>query len=437
MQAVGILEDAGRWRSARPDGRPVFNEGFTMTRGYSRLTRHISGRGADAWTVHSRAQAAQARGEDVVVLSVGDPDLDTPAVIADAAVEAIRNGDTHYTPVIGRSGLRQAIANRQSRLTGQRVEAVHAASASGAQNALFMALSCLLSPGDRAVVLEPAYVTYPASVEQTGAIADYAEMPAANGFRLDVTAVEAAIRPETRVILLAHPNNPTGVALHREELQAIYDLAVRHDLWILSDEVYGDLVFSGTFVPMGALEATPDRVVTVGSLSKSHAMTGWRCGWVIGPETLIEHVERLALAMLYGLPGFVQSAAEVALDHAVDVPKEMAEIYRRRCDLAIAALEGAPGLAARRPDGGMFMMVDIRGTGLSGPAFVHRLFEETGVSVLDGGAFGPPAEGFVRLSFAMSEARVAEGCRRMRAFAERLAAGPAAQAMELQPPRTG
>lgn len=225
-------------------------------------------------------------------------------------------------------------------------------------------------------------------MEQTGAIADYAEMPAADGFRLDMAAVEAALRPETRLILLAHPNNPTGVALNRQELQAIHDFAVRHDLWIVSDEVYGDLVFAGDFVPMGALEATPDRVVTVGSLSKSHAMTGWRCGWVIGPEALIEHVERLALAMLYGLPGFVQSAAEVALGRSADVPKAMAEIYRRRCDLAVAALAGAPGLSARRPDGGMFMMVDIRGTGLSGPEFVRRLFEETGVSVLDGGAFG-------------------------------------------------
>lgn len=396
-----------------------------MSRGYSSLTRRIAGRGADAWTTHSKAVEAATRGEDVVVLSVGDPDLDTPAPIVEAAIAAIRAGDTHYTPVIGRRSLRAAVARRQAAQTGQALLADHVAIASGAQNGLFAALTCLLSPGDRAIVLEPAYVTYPATVEQTGAIADYAAMPADRDFRLDLARVEALVTPQTRLILFSNPNNPTGVALRRDEQEALYALAVRHDLWIVSDEVYGDLVFDAPFAPMAALEPRPDRVVTIGSLSKSHAMTGWRCGWVIGPEALVEHVERLALAVLYGLPGFVQQAAEVAVTGGPAVPAAMAALYRGRAERAVAALQGAPGLVARRPDAGMFMMVDVRGCGLSGADFVRRLYAETGVSVLDGGAFGEPADGFVRISFASSDALIEEGCRRIRRFAEGLA--PAAR----------
>lgn len=393
-----------------------------MPRGYSLLTTRIAGRGADAWTVHARAQEAARRGDDVVVLSVGDPDLDTPAFIADRAVEAIRAGDTHYTPVIGRPRLRKAVADRQAQKAGRPVGPEHVACTSGAQNALYMALSCLLSPGDRIAVLEPAYVTYPASIEQTGAAADYVAMPADQGFRLDADALAAAIGPRTRAILVANPNNPTGVVLGAEEIAAIHRIAEAHDLWIVADEVYGDLVFDGRFVPMGSLEAQPDRVVTIGSLSKSHAMTGWRCGWMIGPELLIEHAERLALAMLYGLPGFVQAAGETALEDGADVAASMAAIYRRRAALAVDALDGAPGLSARMPEAGMFMMVDVRGLGMTSADFVLHLFEETGVSVLDAGAFGAPSEGFVRLSFASAEERILEGCRRICAFAERHAA---------------
>lgn len=398
-----------------------------MARGYSLLTTRIAGRGADAWAIHGRAQEAARRGEDVVVLSVGDPDLDTPAFISETAIAAIRAGDTHYTPVIGRPGLRKAVADRQAAKAGRPIGPEHVACTSGAQNALYIALSCLLSPGDRIAVLEPAYVTYPASIEQTGAVADYVVMPADNGFRLDAAALADAITPQTRAILVANPNNPTGVVLGAEELAEIHRIACAHDLWIVADEVYGDLVFDGRFVPMGSVEAQPDRVVTIGSLSKSHAMTGWRCGWLIGPETLVDHAERLALAMLYGLPGFVQAAGETALARGAEVGASMTEIYRRRAALAVAALDGAPGLSARMPEAGMFMMVDVRGLGMSSGDFVRQLFEETGVSVLDAGAFGPPSEGFVRLSFASAEERILEGCRRMRAFAERHAAAAKAR----------
>ncbi|WP_181700741.1 pyridoxal phosphate-dependent aminotransferase [Chthonobacter albigriseus] len=389
-----------------------------MSRNYSELTGRIAGRGADAWLIHAQAKDAAQRGEDVIVLSVGDPDLDTPTVIAERAIAAIRAGDTHYTPVIGRPGLRAAVAERQARLAGQRVGAEHVACCSGAQNALYFAVSCLVSPGDRVAVIEPAYVTYPATVEQTGAVIDYVTASAEAGFRLEVDALAAAIRPETRAIVLANPNNPTGVVLNRDELSAIYAIAEQHDLWIISDEVYGDLVYDGAFIPMGALEETPDRVITVGSLSKSHAMTGWRSGWTIGPPAFTDHVERLSLAMLYGMPGFVMEAAEAALREAADTPAEMTAIYHRRSRLAMQALDGAPGLDAKAPAAGMFMMIDVRGVGFTSQAFVERLYRETGVSVLDGGAFGPPTDGFVRLSFAASEATILEGCRRIRRFAE-------------------
>lgn len=384
---------------------------------FAPLTRHVSGRGADAWTIHSRALRAREAGEDVIVLSVGDPDFDTPDFITDGAVAALRGGDSHYTSMSGRDGLRDAIAARHVRSTGEVVERENVMVTAGAQNALYFAAACIAGRGDRVAVLEPAYVTYHATICANGAEIDYVPMPRENGFRLDAEVLERAIRPETRAILFANPNNPTGVMLSPEEVAAIARIAAAHDLWIVADEVYGDLVFEGTFTPAASDRVAQGRTVTISSLSKSHAMTGWRCGWIVAPRTLVEHAERLNTAMLYGLPGFIQEGGRIALTAGAHVPDEMSAIYRRRRDIVLEGLRGVNGLSCLRPQAGMFMMVDVSGTGMDGAAFVRGLYERTGVSVLDGGAFGDPSRHCVRVSFAASEAHLAEGCRRIRAFA--------------------
>ncbi len=388
-----------------------------MPNRFSPLTDRIAGRGSDAWAIHIHAVQAKRRGEDVVVLTVGDPDLDTPDSIREAAIAAIRGGDTHYTDIPGRPPLRAAIAERHAHTSGTATLAHNVMVTPGAQNALFVAASCLLAPGDRVLVLQPAYVTYHATFASTGAEVDYADLPAETGFRVDADRLRAAIRPETRAIAFSNPNNPTGCVMSRAELETIMAVAREHDLWVIADEVYGSLVYAGAFLPAAALDPEGERVVTIESLSKAFAMTGWRCGWLVGPGDLIEHAERLALAMLYGVPSFIQTAALAALTRSSNTPAEMAEIYRRRRDLAYGILREAPGLRPLLPEAGMFMMVDVRGTGLDAQAYAFDLLGRHGVAVLPADAFGPPAEGFVRLSFASSEADIEKACRRMKSHA--------------------
>lgn len=383
---------------------------------YSNLTNCIAGEGAAAWGVHTLAAAARGRGEDVIVMSSGDPDFDTPPAIVDAAVAALRAGATHYEPIQGRLRLRRAIARRHSALSGQAVSADNVIVTVGCQNALFSSALVLLEPGDEVLVLEPMYVTYEACLGAAGANLVPVPCPPARGFRLDPDALRAAVTNRTRAIFYATPVNPTGVALAREDLEVIAEVARAHDLWVVADEVYGTLVFEGEHHSIAALPGMAERTVTLDSMSKSHAMTGWRTGWAIGPEPFIEHMDRLALCMTYGLSGFVQEAAAEGLERDLDELRLMAETYRRRRDLAFGLLDGVSGLSCYLPQGGMFMMTDVRATGLTTNRFVAELYEQEGVSVLDGGAFGPSTQGTVRICFAISDAEIEEGCRRIVRF---------------------
>jgi aspartate/methionine/tyrosine aminotransferase len=384
---------------------------------YSQLVERIAGDGADAWTIHYAARAAQDRGEDVIVLSVGDPDLDTPQPVIDRAIECLRAGDTHYTPVPGRELLRQAIAQAHEKRTGQQVEAANVIFLAGAQNALFTASLCLAGPGDEVIALEPLYPTYPATIEASGARMVRVPASAASGFRVDVAALESAITPRTRALFFASPNNPSGIVMNAADLAAIGDLARRHQFWVVVDEVYAGLAPGGR-VP-GLAASLPEQVVTISSLSKTHAMPGWRAGWLVGPKPLIAHAEALSICMLYGLPGFVQEAALTAVGVAPVAEERMREFCASRRDLVLAALDDVPGIRCHAPDAGMFMLIDVRDTGLSGYDFMNELYRAEGVSVLDGGAFGEGTGGFVRLFFATDEPSLREGCVRIRRFAKR------------------
>lgn len=383
---------------------------------FSPLVERIAGEGAAAWDLHAEAVAARSRGEDVILLSVGDPDLDTPEPITEAAISALRAGDTHYTEVLGMYPVREAIARYFAGHGGWQAGPENVCIVSGAQNGLFFASMLLLRAGDEAVMLEPGYVTYEATIGASGATPVAVPTRADDGFRADPDAIAAAITSRTRALLLTNPNNPTGVVMTGGELAAIAEIARRHDLWVVSDEVYGALCFDAPHQSIAALPGMAERTVTVSSLSKSHAMTGWRAGWLIGPEALIGHAANLALCVLYGLPGFVQRATLVALEQADATSKRVRGVLRRRRDLVVERLSSIPGLRVAPPQAGMFVVVDVRGTGLAGADFARRLYDDQGVSVLDASAFGPSAAGHVRLSFTVDEARLEEACRRIRAF---------------------
>jgi arginine:pyruvate transaminase len=359
--------------------------------GFSSLAGRISGRSVSAWDIHYEAMAAARRGEDVIVLCVGDPDFPTPAPIVEATVTAMRAGDKDYTPLAGYPELCQACARTHQR---------------------------------EVLVPEPMYLTYEASIGLTGATLVAVPQPPALGLRLDLDALAHAVTARTRAIFFATPNNPSGVVMSREELDFIAALAIARDLWVVADEVYATITFERPHLSIASLPGMADRTVTISSVSKSHAMAGWRAGWAVGPAALIEHLVRIAQCTLYGLPGFVQAGALAALEQGRAVQEAMRETYRGRRDLVLERLAVSKRLRCLRPEAGMFMLVDITRTGLSADAFVRRLYRATGVSVLDAGAFGPSAADYIRVSFANGNDRLAEACTRILGFVDSLPEAP-------------
>jgi aspartate/methionine/tyrosine aminotransferase len=383
---------------------------------FSPLVERISGEGADAWRTHYEAAAALDRGEDVILLSVGDPDLETPPAVVAKAIERIHAGDTHYCPAPGRRKLREAIAAFHAKRTGQSTEPENVVYLSGAQNALFAASMCITGPGDEVISFEPMYATYPATLQASGA--RLIRAPTKGSFRPDIDALTSLVTERTRAIVWATPNNPSGVILNESELAAIGQLAERHDLWLISDEVYAGLAPGGN-VP-GLAARMPERVITLGSLSKSHAMTGWRAGWLVGPRELAVHVEALVMCMLFGLPGFIQEAVITALSIAPEAERRIRDYCDVRRARMVAQLAGIPRISTVVPQAGMFMLIDVRGTGLSGYEFMKALYKSQRVSVLDGAAFGRETAGFVRVCFATDEKSLDAGCERIRRFCTEL-----------------
>jgi arginine:pyruvate transaminase len=389
---------------------------------YASRVDGLGGAEAAAWDIHNEAVARKVRGEDIILLSVGDPDFPTPAPIVAAAKASLDRGHTRYAAVAGEPSLRAAIAARHERLSGQAVSPEQVVVLAGAQCALFAACQCLLDPGDGIVVPEPMYVTYPATVAAAGGRLVRAPLDPERGFHPDLDRLEGLIDPGVRAILINSPHNPTGAVLTRPELERLAELCRRHDLWLIADEVYATLLYEGEHVSPACLPGMAERTVTVSSLSKSHAMTGWRVGWLIGPPELAAHAGNLALCMLYGSPGFIQEAATQALTADLAEVASMRERYRRRRDAVCRRLAGLPGLACTRPKGGMFVMLDVRRTGLDAGTFARELLAAEGVSVLAGDAFGGAAAGHVRLSLTAADERLAEACNRIGRFAFRLSA---------------
>ncbi|WP_077048165.1 pyridoxal phosphate-dependent aminotransferase [Pseudomonas sp. KK4] len=380
---------------------------------YSALTQRIAGDGAAAWQIHDRALQLREQGIDVLLLSIGDPDFDTPPPIVQAAVASLLAGDTHYPPVRGTLGLRESIARRHHQRSGQGVSAEHVVVFPGAQCAVYSVAQCVLDPGDEVIVAEPMYVTYEGVFGAIGARVIPVAVRPENGFRVDPLDIAALITPKTRAIVLNSPNNPSGASLPLMIWQEIASLCIRYDLWLISDEVYSDLLYEGRHISPASLPGMAERTATINSLSKSHAMSGWRVGWVIGPKRLADHLEHLSLCMLFGIPEFIQNASQLALDEYLPQVAAMRDEYRQRRDLVCAALNHCPGLRAIRPDGGMFVMVDVRQTGLTAQHFAERLLEGYGVSVLAGEAFGPSAAGHIRIGLVVDQPQLADACRRI------------------------
>ncbi len=387
----------------------------------SRIER-LEGEGTDAWIVHDRAVDRMHRGDEIYLLSIGDPDFETPAPIRQAAVAALGTGRTHYSPSGGEPALRAAIADRASETLATRVSPGQVVIYPGAQAALFALAQCLFDPGDEVIVPEPAYVTYEAMLGAAGATMVPIPLRPERAFHLDPGDIARAIGPRTRGLLLNFPHNPTGAILTRDEGEATAELCRRHDLALISDEVYSALTFTGECVSPASLPGMADRTAVVSSLSKSHAMTGWRCGWSITSLALAAHLEKLVRCMHFGVAQFVQDAGAVALRLAEREAAGLRDAYLGRARVIIDRLQGVSGVACRLPEAGMYVFADVRGTGMSGKRFAAELLEATGVAVTPGEGFGPSGAGHVRITLGTSEQRLGEACDRIAGFVESLVA---------------
>jgi arginine:pyruvate transaminase len=374
-------------------------------------------------------EAARRRdaGEDVIMLTVGDPDQAPPEPVIDATIDALLRHRTGYSAMVGYPRVREAIAARFQRRTGRPCCAENVVVTPGAQGGLFCALLCLAGPGDEVIVPEPIYATYEGVVSVSGAHLVTVPLRADCGFHPDLAAIARAVTPRTRVIWINSPHNPTGVVFTAEEIAGIAELCRTRDLWLVSDEVYEDLAFARPHVSPWSLPDMAERTVVISSLSKSHSMPGFRFGWIIGPATLSRHLFNLLLSMTYGSPAFIQDGVLAALEHELPEVARLHEAYRNRARFLSQILAEVPNCRVTPPEGGMFVLLNVRGTGLGSEDFARALLERENVAVLPCDGFGPSAVGHLRISLTTPDPRLEEAGRRIVRFACALTA-PAAVA---------
>ncbi|GMG84721.1 pyridoxal phosphate-dependent aminotransferase [Paralimibaculum aggregatum] len=384
--------------------------------------QHVVPGGDDGWEIYYRARAMAEAGETVTMLSIGDHDIGPDAGIVAALTRSLAAGHTGYTPVEGTGELRAAIAATRPEPTAPEQVAVTC----GGQAGLFAAMMAVLDPGESCVVLDPYYATYAQTVRAAGGVPIIVPCRAADGFQPDAGAIRAALRPDTRAVLLNTPNNPSGAVYDAERIAALVALAEERGLWLISDEVYASQVWAGSHRSPRALPAGEPRTLVVGSMSKSHGMTGFRTGWVIGPRAAVDRICELGVTTTYGLPGFIQDAAAHALRHGEAAAAEIRARYGARRAAALAALGSGPGFRVVPPAGGMYLLLDIRETGLTGDAFAARLLERCRIAVMPGESFGAAAAGHVRIALTVAEPLLLPALREIAAMAAGLAMPAAA-----------
>ena len=356
--------------------------------------------------------------ENVVSFTVGEPDFTTPAHIVEAAVEALRRGEHKYTPNAGILPLRQAISRHTETTHGLTYDPdAEIIVTAGGMEALYLTILTLLDPGDEVILGDPCWTNYSRQVLLCHGQPKYVTVDAAHDFLYDPAVVEAAITPKTKALIINSPANPTGGIAGRKALEQLARLAVRYDLWVLTDEVYRDLVYDGREAfSIASLPGMKDRTVIINSFSKSYAMTGWRVGYAMGPKNVIGTMVKLQENVAACVNSAAQYGALAALEGPKEPLQEMLKQYTARRQVVMEEFATVPGLTCFAPQGAFYALVDISGTGMRAQAFAMELLEQTGVIVVPGHAFGENSQKYIRLSFATSEENIRTGIGRIRKY---------------------
>lgn len=357
--------------------------------------------------------------QDVVSLGIGEPDFTTPGPILQAGVNSLQKGETHYTSNAGRLALRQAIAEHIDRLYGvtynPEKEIVITV---GVSEALYLATNTILNPGDEVIIPTPCFVSYQAEVILAGGVPVEVSTYAEDGFQLRIKALEAAITPRTKAILIGYPNNPTGAVASRDALLEIAQIAEKYDLVVISDELYDQLVYGIDHVSFPSLPGMWERTILLGGFSKNYAMTGWRIGFAAAPVEILKGLLRIHQYTIMSAPTVAQDAALEAIQNGDSYVEEMRNEYNRRRELIISGLNQL-GLSTVEPHGAFYAFPNITAIGMDDETFAQKLLEEQRVAVVPGNSFGPGGEGYVRCSYATAYEKIEEALKRITKFVER------------------
>jgi len=366
-----------------------------MTR-IASLVSQLNGEGA--LEVYSRAKELERQGRSIIHLELGEPDFHPAAPVVDALRDAVAAGRDRYCSTRGVPALREAIADYLKRTRRLDVAAEQVIVAPGCKMALSLAMMALVEPGDEVLYPDPSFPIYPSFGRWLGATAVAYELAEKNRFQPDVDEIARKITPRTKILIFNSPNNPTGTVFSEAVLERLAVLATKHDLWVLADEIYARILFSGEYKSIRSLPRMAERTVIIDGFSKSFAMTGWRLGYAVAPVEVIDAMDLLVLNTFTCAAEFTQVAAMEALRDSTNAVEAMVAEYRKRRDLFVAGLNQIPGFRCQAPDGAFYAWVNIEDTGLSAEEVQRLLLEEAGVAGIAGAAFGPGGKKYVRFS---------------------------------------
>lgn len=373
--------------------------------------------------VNDRAKALKAAGYDVIALAGGDPDFDTPPHIVEAAFSAIKAGKTHYpSPTKGIPDLLTAIADKMARDNGIQVDPmVDVVVTPGSKWALFLALAAITNPGDEILYLEPVWVTYPPIISLNQGVPVPVALSAETNFTVTAEALREKITPRTKALMVNSPANPTGRVLTLQEINAIVEVAVAADLYVIADEVYEKLVFDGReHISLAAQPGMAERTITVNGLSKGYAMTGWRLGWLVGPTPIMRLAAKLNGQTVTSAATFTMSAAIAALNGPEEPLEEMCQAYQARRDFMVPALNAIDGISCASPEGAFYLMPRFTNSRLGSLKLAEVVLEKAGIAATPGMAFGASAEGHLRFSFATAMSELERAVERLQKVAPQL-----------------
>ncbi len=369
-----------------------------------------------AFEVLAKARALEAQGREIIHLEIGEPDFDTPRHIVEAGIRALQEGYTHYGPTPGLPELREAVARNSREVRGIDTNPGQVVVTPGAKPIMFYVILALAEPGAEVIYPNPGFPIYESMIRFSGATPVPMQLLEEKDYHPDLDDLASKITDRTRLIIVNSPENPCGSALNRDELETIANLARGRDLYVMADEIYKDILYTGEHFSIAAFPDMAKQTVILDGFSKSYAMTGWRLGYGIMPEELVPHITRLAVNSVSCAASFSQIAAVAALDGPQDDVQAMAAEFAQRRRLITDGLRSIPGINCPEPEGAFYAFPSIRETGLSSAEFEERALNEAGVALLSGSAFGAYGEGYVRLSYANSQENISKALESLREF---------------------